>query len=320
MTTTLDSATDIEPLRMPGLEPDNLLAFLAMLGLLRSLEFARPDWRPRIAWNGPPWVAQLHLARAADEKDVAAAANEGISSLIGRFDVDGRKNVDFDRHDFRRYALKSRSNEVTAVLAAALTAEWPLKKTGGVSACPLVMLFGQGHQNFFERLIDVPSGKLPNRFRKLKSPPDMRSPDKIAEALFQPWRRDDDADGFHWDPEDDQRYALRFDDPSGAGAAPTVLGANRLAAVGFLSFTAAPALHQIRVVGATRKQGDWFFIWPIWRSRLSRAGIEALLAHPALLKGDRRALAPLGVVDIFQARRIANGKFMNVTRAWPVSG
>jgi acyl-coenzyme A synthetase/AMP-(fatty) acid ligase len=40
--------------------------------------------------------------------------------------------------------------------------------------------------------------------------------------------REDDADGFRWDPQDDQRYALRYDNPSLAGAAPTVVGANRL--------------------------------------------------------------------------------------------
>lgn len=34
-------------LRLGGLEPDNLLAFLALFGLL-ALETARPDWRPRV--------------------------------------------------------------------------------------------------------------------------------------------------------------------------------------------------------------------------------------------------------------------------------
>ena len=37
--------------RLAGFEPDNLLAFLALLGLLRSLESARPTWRPRAAWD-----------------------------------------------------------------------------------------------------------------------------------------------------------------------------------------------------------------------------------------------------------------------------
>jgi hypothetical protein len=57
MTTVLDPAVEIEPIQMTGLEPDNLLAFLAMLGPLRSLEVARPDWLPHVAWQRPPWVA-----------------------------------------------------------------------------------------------------------------------------------------------------------------------------------------------------------------------------------------------------------------------
>ena len=37
--------------RLDGLEPDNLLAFMALLGLLRTLEEARPGWRPRASWT-----------------------------------------------------------------------------------------------------------------------------------------------------------------------------------------------------------------------------------------------------------------------------
>jgi hypothetical protein len=185
-------------------------------------------------------------------------------------------------------------------------------------AAPLVMIFGQGHQNFLERLIDVSNGRLPNRLRNLKSPPNQAEPAKIAEALFQRWRRDDDADGFRWDPEDDQRYALQYADPSLAGAAPTVVGANRLAAVGFLSFSTAPGERDIQAAGAVHENNEWSFVWPIWRPRLSRAGIEALLAHPDLLKGNLSRLQLLGVTEIFRTRRIANGKFMNVTRARPV--
>ena len=71
-------------------------------------------------------------------------------------------------------------------------------------------------------------------------------------------------------------------------------------------------------VGAIREDGEWFFVWPIWLPRLSRAGIEALLNHPALLQGDRSKLRLLGGAEILRARRVANGKFMNVARARPV--
>lgn len=316
--TPLDPAVGVEPLEMSGLEPDDLLAFLALLGLLRALEAARPEWQPHASWTGPPWTARLHLAESTQKMAVARAANEGIAALAGRFDVDGRKNVDFRAEDYRRYAKRLRSDATKAMLASALTAEWPRKKDGGLAAAPLVMMFGQGWQNFLERLVDVPCGKLPNRLRKLRSPPDMNDPAKIAEALFEPWRREDDADGFRWDPEDDQRYALRFDDPSPAGAAPTVVGANRLAALGFLSFSVVPTERQQSAVGAIREEGGWSFVWPIWSSPLSLAGIEALLAHPALIEGRSNTLRLMGVSEAFRARRIANGKFMNVTRGRPL--
>jgi len=179
------------------------------------------------------------------------------------------------------------------------------------------MMFGQGHQNFLERLIDVPSGKLPNRLRKLKSRPDMTDPGRIEDSLFLPWRREDDADGFRWDPEDDQRYELRYGEPSLVGAAPTVVGANPLAAMGFLSFSTTPGERQIGTVGALRENGEWFFVWPIWLQPLSRSCIEALLNHPSLLDGDLKTLRYLGVAEIYRARRVANGKFMimNVARA-----
>jgi hypothetical protein len=314
----LDTAHAAPPLAMLGLEPDNLLALLTLLGLLRSLEASRPHWRPRASWKGPPWIEQLILEIPFQQAEVARAANEGINDLLKRFDVDTRKNVNFEADDYRLYAKRLRNDVVAAALASALAAECPPKRDGRLSASPLVMMFGQGHQNFLERLIDVPRGQLPNRLRKHKSPPDMTDPGKVEEALFLPWRREDDADGFRWDPEDDQRYALRYGKPSLAGAAPTVVGANRLAAVGFLSFSTTPGERQMGTVGAMRENGEWFFVWPIWLQPLSRSCIEALLNHPALLDGDLRTLRPLGVAEIYRARRIANGKFLSVARGRPV--
>jgi hypothetical protein len=40
--------------RLQGLEPDNMLAFLALLGLLRALEQARPNWHRGLAPRDRP--------------------------------------------------------------------------------------------------------------------------------------------------------------------------------------------------------------------------------------------------------------------------
>jgi hypothetical protein len=309
VTSPLAPKADAVVHELPGLEADNLLAFLALLGLLRALETVKPAWLPRVSWKGPPWIGCLHLAEAVNESAVAKAAAHGVELLGAWFDVEGRKDVKFDRAEYRSYARKLRDAPTSAALAAALTAEVPVTRKGGLNAAPLVMMFGQGHQHFLERLTAVT--------RSDKQPPDMRGPDKFAEALFQPWARRDDTDGFRWDPQEDQRYAMRFGDPSKEGAAVTVHGANRLAAVGFLSFPTAPGERRMTVVGAFRDNQGWEFAWPIWSEPLSRCAIEAFLAHPNLLCGEPQTLRALGIQEVQCARRISNGKFMNVTRATP---
>lgn len=126
------------------------------------------------------------------------------------------------------------------------------------------------------------------------------------------------AQGFRWDPEDDQRYALRFGNPSKAGAANTEDGANRLATLGFLSFPSVPALRAT-TRGVDRGAEGVSFVWPVWSTPLSLSGIESLLSHPALLDGNVALLKSFGVEEIYRARRVSNGKFMNVARAAPVT-
>lgn len=307
-------------LAMPGLEADNLLAFLALLGLLRSLEASQPEWNPRVFWQGPPWTAQLVVTTAASEGEIAAAANAGILSLAQHFYIEGgRKNVDFTLQDYCHYAekIRERNDPIAAALASALTADCAPKQDGGLSASPLVMMFGQGHQNFLERLVDIPTGELPNRLRKIKNPPDLTAPVRLVDALFRAWRREDDTDGFRWDPEEDQRYALQYEEPSKAGAALTVTGANRLASVGFLSFPSVARQGRIKVSGVLRR-GEWFFVWPIWTIPLTRFAIEALLNHPDLVEGQLTKLRMFGIAEIFRAERVSNAKSINVARAQPI--
>jgi hypothetical protein len=300
-------------LPLVGLEVDNLLAFLALLGLLRAVETSRPEWAPRASWEGPPWRARLHLDRPASEEEVARVAEAGVEAIAARFDVDGRKNVDFDVDDYRAYVLRVREDPVRAALAAALTVEHPRKAQGGLYAAPLVLMFGQGHQNFLDRLMSV------TRSRAGDTRSATGGARKVEEALFQPWARTDETDGFRWDPEEDQRYALRFGNPSTAGAAPTVDGANRLAAIGLLSYACMPARRGQRPLAAgVTSEGELAFVWPLWRSALSRIAIERLLSHPHLIDPQPHKLTGLGVVELYRARRVSNGKFMNITRAVPV--
>ena len=74
--------------RLEGLEPDNLLAFLALLGLLRALEASRPKWFPRAAWDldQPPLRPILTIAEPASQGLICEAAAEGVATLSLRID------------------------------------------------------------------------------------------------------------------------------------------------------------------------------------------------------------------------------------------
>jgi hypothetical protein len=79
--------------RMDGLEPDNLLAFLALLGLLRSLEAARPEWRPRAAWDldRAPLRPVLVLPEPDTRGEISEAAAAGADRLAGVYRFSAEK-------------------------------------------------------------------------------------------------------------------------------------------------------------------------------------------------------------------------------------
>src|SRR5690606_35990470 len=81
-----------------------------------------------------------------------------------------------------------------------------------------------------------------------------------------------------WDPIDDRRYALRWENPS-ADPSKTMRGANRLA------IEALPLLPTMPInsrLGTTGFQGsgtrDTFFTWPIWSVPLNMPVVASLLS------------------------------------------
>jgi hypothetical protein len=87
--------------RLEGLEPDNLLAFLALLGLLRTLEAV--GWRPRSHWQGPPMRPVLSLPAAVTRAEVAMAAARGCAALAADYDFDGRESLNYTVAEFRGF-------------------------------------------------------------------------------------------------------------------------------------------------------------------------------------------------------------------------
>jgi hypothetical protein len=312
--------------RLNGLEPDNLLAFLALLGLLHALETARPDWRPRASWDfeNAPLRPILMLVEKQDEEAISQAVAEGAMRLAEDYDfpaeapaAGSQTNLNYSKEYARRLLEQAivENGQERAGLWASLMSDAAVKD-GRIEPTPLCLLFGQGHQHFLDRLSIVPGTEAPPRRGRGKTAIQLTAAETIHEALFQPWSRQDPTPAFRWDPAEDVRYALRAGDPSG-DKATTQHGANRLAALGLPTLVVTPRRRggrvRLQLLGASVAREIALF-WPIWREPASLSAIRALLTHPMLSQGPD-GLAHLGVGQVRCARRISVGKFMNFTRA-----
>ena len=314
--------------RLDGLAPDNLLAFLALLGLLRSLQEAAPSWLPRVAWSvdAPPLRPVLSLAVAVERDTVVTTAAAGLNRLAELHDFPRRNLKDLSlcevRKKLRTVAATSANDRYTADLWAALASDAAVRKRNKTAAeaepTPFCLMFGQGHQYFLERLRAVPRQRMPDRGPR-RSPLSVSETECLSDAVFRTWTRPDANPSFRWDPHEDVRYAYRATDPTDQKTKETTQhGANRLAAVGLAALTVVPRRRagepRLEVLGGDRSaDGSFSFTWPIWRDPISLAAIRALLSHPGL--DDPATRAALGIVDRRRTRRISSGKFMNFTPA-----
>lgn len=310
--------------RLAGLEPDNLLAFLALVGMLRTLEHVRSAWRPRVAWavDMPPVRPMLTVVAQTTEDEIVAAVAKGLADLAGRHDFGELKDLKLSPAEtaerLRRAVTKDR---YTSDLWAALASDAAVRdknKTQEAEPTPLCLLFGQGHMHFMSRLASVPLESVPPARGAGRRKTTIGETDCLREALFEPWTRPDATFSFRWDPHEDVRYALRATDPTDSKTKETTQhGANRLAAIGLSALTVVPRLRgttaQLAVIGGNRERGGFAFTWPIWRHPISLAAIRSLLGHIRLEK--RVTWDVLGISELRRTRRISVGKFMNFTRA-----
>jgi hypothetical protein len=316
--------------RLDALEPDNLLAFLALLGFLRALEAADGTLCPRAAWDidQPPLRPRLFLARATTPADITELAANGIESIAASHDFGGRKDLNHSRSECRglleqeaHSARVSRRERVDLLAALMNDAAIKNDKKESVDPTPLCLLFGQGHQHFLERLASVPREPAPPPRGAQKKAVAISASQCLAEALFQPWHRDDRTFSFRWDPAEDVRYALMAGDPTDdAYKARTQHGANRLAAIGIAALTLSPEMRAGRIrptiIGGMSSPTGFSFAFPIWRDPVTLTAIRAMLSHPDLRRPEN--LRHLGVDHVVSARRISVGKFMNFARARPL--
>lgn len=308
---------------LPGLEPDNLLAFLALVGLLRALETVRPDWRPRVYWCGTPPVAHITLAKPVSADDIATEVHTALSSLGAAYDFDDRKKADFSVDEFRKLvadAVGIQDPNLASLRLALLSAigasgpPRPNEKQESFYRTGLIMADGDSQNFFLERV---------QRLAKLtKDKPAFI--ENMKKALFRTWQRDASAkDGaLRWDYFEARPYAHRARAPNDDTIDPpsTELGADTLAVIGLTAIPVVPKHRGAATIAMGGYGPGATITWPLWSRALGFASVCALLRHPELMKTDPSIvdLERYGVRGLMRAQIVAVARLNVVTRGQPI--
>lgn len=259
--------------RLDGLEPDNLLAFLALLGLLRALEMARPEWYPRAYWDveRAPLRPILTTWEQTTRDEISRSALDGL--LIFR---DALRPFSWPRSKqgaAKKTALlsdKSRQRVLSNRCFSALTACQPNQRKYFVwqLRCDLLACSGASRidpkrgEIFDTTPMKLPSGQMTFIGAQFDSICTCKAED-ICNSLFSSWTYGHKGNSLRLSPDDARRYAYRASDPSPEGSR-TELGASALGGLGLLAFSMSEAQPRWRMVAytGTRIEGD--ISWPIW--------------------------------------------------------
>lgn len=294
--------------RLEGLEPDNLLAFLALLGLLRTLETA--GLRPRAQWAGVPLRPVLSLPEAMTREAVAERAAEGARELATDFSflIDGARflfTYDQLRHLITgNLALPPATARRRDLALAPFVAEGA-KRVGTATQksafqrSPLDCL-GRGKTDLAATLSDA-----------LELADSPTASDAVLRCVFTTWaRRDDHRKALRWDMSDFRRHAYAAKAPT-KDHARQEWGANLLAVLGSVALTSCATVTRrgiacLVIAARLEPGGDIAVSWPIWTLPASLTGIMAVLAHPELSEAepDLRRLKSLGVSFVLRAQRM----------------
>ena len=316
--------------RLNGLEPDNLLAFLALLGLLRSLELAHPNWRPKVYWalNESPLRPVLTTYGSTTEGMVCDAAVDGLRIFRQvlfpfRHELPGKeglkkelpKKQDKPKSEKLRKALirdraHQRSLAKRCIMAQQVSRLDIEKRTVWRLRCDLVACSAANVIKKDKEIETTPmkltSGNMPFIGTMFELADKCEAGD-LQKSIFGNWEYANKGNSLRFSPDEAQRYAYRATDPSDEGAY-TEFAATALSGLGLLSFPMVERGSYWKMPAYSGTSSKGRICWPIWGSEggngSSLSTIEAMLRALPLEQGKSPKLFGTGAM-VTTARRYA---------------
>ncbi len=310
---TIPDATHV--ITLPGLDGANPLGFLAAIG---TASIAQKIWpQTKIHWvnNDGTWRPVLSGCILNEQEFISEVHTKLMTASMDAFDISNK--------------LPFPASEFSAALRNAALSATPSNRR----LCDFLSSFGcevyPDKKSIFQdtRLRMVRSGDsagqgLPVYAKAIRQ---ATTTDHLRRTLFELWDYMDTSYSLRWDPIEDQRYALRWRDPSkssGNDGPSSMVGANSLAIEAFPFFPTFMTGKYARTTSFMRDSNrETFFVWPIWTAAIDIHTLRALLTLPLLFETDppRQRLEQMGIVEVFKCQRIQqNQYYSNFTPAQPV--
>ncbi|MBM7867089.1 hypothetical protein GTO89_10640 [Heliobacterium gestii] len=289
-----------------GLEGSNPLAFLASLGLFRTLHRMYPEKNVKMHWEvvNCAWRPVYSGIDYSSREELMVYLHDKLLETQFVLSEKLGDSLKITPDDFRCYAHEGLHFQDTDKLPFAVAFGSEAKGRELIQT-QLCFLNGTGHQYFIrtiENLIKV------------------ATTDQLNKAIFEQWMYDDTGKNIslRWDPIDDRRYALRWSDPSTEDIR-TEIGANRLAIEALPLFPVIPGMRYCLTTGFSRRKNEIWFTWPVWEVPINIPVCRTLLAMKHLQNEEPllENLQEIGVVEVFRSQRISVGlfKYTNFTPA-----
>lgn len=297
-------------LELSGLKGHHPLGFLAACGLLR---ITPPTLDTRLSWqsipNNPSERIAIISSSVAESKDglrqsLLSTVADAASGYLDTVDKLGLKTDNLSPEDMRQKGrdllakidFTNTSDVLESELLPAIGSDLVVSSNGKrIEKSKLVMTTAS--RDLFKNAGLKPATDLSKRNKQ--DDPTRKVMDHIEEALFGPWRYNDEAHPQGLDPNFQRFHALRNMDPSPDRKKRSVTAAVFLAYQALMLLPCFAVNGKLRTTAIRKRNGTDCFEWPLWKAPISLATLRSLLSSEL----DNSILAR-GVDVLYRSRRI----------------
>jgi hypothetical protein len=276
---------------LPGLVGSNPLGAMAAFGLLRVCSEISGLTGARLYWTwDQDWRAVLSTQQIVGREELIEQLvlhQKGRSLSVFNWGDDIKINPEEYRELMRSHIINSSLyHRLDADYFAAYGSEMVKDKTSKGNVKPTALHMTAGQQKFL-KLINKDLAKSMSK----------KTAEAYGEALFGPWKREDNVNSLGWDPSAKRFHALRHRSPS-SDVFHCVRAAVWLAVEALPLYPTAAISGKLQTTGFTADR-PVMFRWPIWKPPLGLDALRTLI----MTSDSAKSLLRRGVMAIYRSER-----------------